>query len=118
MNMQTTDSTPNEQGLAASSLTAKISEYSQWRENLIAAIDEYIDWPGHSDSVDAVQELRLYDIKGVLKRDQLVMAFLAEFSRGKTETINALFFLTLTNVCYQARQVALPCAPPKFLGFA
>ncbi|MEQ1487322.1 MAG: dynamin family protein [Methylotenera sp.] len=106
MNMQTTDSTPNEQGLAASSLTAKISEYSQWRENLIAAIDEYIDWPGHSDSVDAVQELRLYDIKGVLKRDQLVMAFLAEFSRGKTETINALFFSDFN-------QRLLPSAPGR-----
>jgi hypothetical protein len=76
----------------SSNLTAKIAEYSQWRENLIAAIDAYIDWPGHSKEMNAVQELRLYDIKDQLKKDQLILAFLAEFSRGKTETINALFF--------------------------
>lgn len=76
----------------SSNLTAKIAEYSQWRENLIAAIDAYIDWPGHSKKMNAVQELRLYDIKDQLKKDQLILAFLAEFSRGKTETINALFF--------------------------
>lgn len=75
-----------------SNLGSKISEYSQWRENLIATIDEYIDWPGHLDAINAIQELRLYDIKDILKKDQLVLAFLAEFSRGKTETINALFF--------------------------
>ena len=77
---------------AVSNLTSKITEYSQWRENLIATIDEYIDWPGHAESLNAIQELRLYDIKEILKKDQLVLAFLAEFSRGKTETINALFF--------------------------
>lgn len=82
----------SETGVAVSHLTSKISEYSQWRENLIATIDEYIDWPGHTESLNAIQELRLYDIKDILKKDQLVLAFLAEFSRGKTETINALFF--------------------------
>lgn len=73
-------------------LSAKINEYSQWRENLIATIDEYIVWLEQADSIEAMQELRLYDIKEILKKDQLVLAFLAEFSRGKTETINALFF--------------------------
>lgn len=75
-----------------SSLSTKIYEYSQWRENLIATIDEYVDWLAQAESLDAIQELRLYDIKETLKKDHLVLAFLAEFSRGKTETINALFF--------------------------
>jgi len=75
-----------------SNLSTKINEYSQWRENLIATIDAFIDWSGHAEALNAIQVLRLYDIKEVLKKDQLVLAFLAEFSRGKTETINALFF--------------------------
>lgn len=75
-----------------SNLGAKINEYSEWRDGLIATIDEYMDWLSMAEMPDAMQELRLYDIKEVLKKDQLVMAFLAEFSRGKTETINALFF--------------------------
>jgi hypothetical protein len=75
-----------------SSLSAKITEYSEWREDLIHTIDEYVDWLGQAKSLDAVQELRLFDIKETLRKDHLVLAFLAEFSRGKTETINALFF--------------------------
>jgi len=82
----------NKTANSGSNLTDKIAEYSQWRETLITAIDAYIDWPGHQKEMNAVQELRLYDIKELLKKDQLILAFLAEFSRGKTETINALFF--------------------------
>ncbi len=98
MSIQIPTSSPANQNAAQqasiviSNLSTKINEYSQWRENLIATIDEYIDWPGHAEALNAIQELRLYDIKEILKKDQLVLAFLAEFSRGKTETINALFF--------------------------
>jgi hypothetical protein len=106
MSMQFTDSVTNQQGIVASSLSTKITEYSEWRENLIATIDQYIDWLGSSDSLDALQELRLYDIKEILRKDQLVLAFLAEFSRGKTETINALFFSDFN-------QRLLPSAPGR-----
>jgi len=82
----------NKTANSGSNLTDKIAEYSQWRETLITTIDAYLDWPGHQREMNAIQELRLYDIKELLKKDQLILAFLAEFSRGKTETINALFF--------------------------
>lgn len=75
-----------------SNLSAKINAYSLWRETLIATIDSYVDWLTLAEDLNTSQELRLYDIKDILKKDQLVLAFLAEFSRGKTETINALFF--------------------------
>jgi Dynamin family len=73
-------------------LESKVSEYQAWRNNLMQVISDYRDWLAASPQSDAIQELRLYDVLEMLKRDQLVMAFLAEFSRGKTETINALFF--------------------------
>ncbi len=92
MSTKNTSNTAIEQKHAQSSLSTKITEYSEWRETLITTINEYIDWLGQTDSLNATQELRLYDIKEIIKKDQLVMAFLAEFSRGKTETINALFF--------------------------
>ncbi|MBC7697531.1 MAG: dynamin family protein [Bacteroidia bacterium] len=91
----TSNLTPNntdDLGLNSSSLSTIIGEYSQWRADLIVTLDEYAVWLEETESLDAIQELRLYDIKEMLKKDQLVMAFLAEFSRGKTETINALFF--------------------------
>ncbi|MDO9283175.1 MAG: dynamin family protein [Methylotenera sp.] len=92
MSIPVPNGAPNQAEIAISTLSTKINEYSQWRENLITTIDEFIDWPGHADALNAIQELRLYDIKENIKKDQLVLAFLAEFSRGKTETINALFF--------------------------
>lgn len=78
--------------MSIETLQSKINEYQEWRASLIKTISDYRDWLASSNLSDAVQELRLYDILEVLKRDQIVMAFLAEFSRGKTETINALFF--------------------------
>ncbi len=73
-------------------LQAKINEYQAWRTSLTKTISAYRDWLAGSNHSDAVQELRLYDVLELLKRDQIVIAFLAELSRGKTETINALFF--------------------------
>ncbi|MGB4811502.1 MAG: dynamin family protein [Methylophilaceae bacterium] len=90
----------------ATSLSGKITEYSIWRANLISAIDEYIDWLGYESKIDSIQELRLYDIKENLKHDQLILAFLAEFSTGKTELINALFFSDYN-------QRLLPSAPGR-----
>jgi Dynamin family len=73
-------------------ITEKISEYEIWRSNLTKTICHYRDWLATSPYSDSVQELRLYDMLEMLGRDQIVVAFLAEFSRGKSETINALFF--------------------------
>jgi hypothetical protein len=87
-------------------LSEKIAEYSTWRENLVATIDSYINWLSYESKVDSIQELRLYDIKQNLKKDQLVLAFLAEFSTGKTELINALFFSDYN-------QRLLPSAPGR-----
>ncbi|MBX9675688.1 MAG: dynamin family protein [Methylotenera sp.] len=73
-------------------LQTKVHEYQEWRNLLRQTITDYRDWLAKSQYSDAIRELRLYDVLEMLKRDQLVLAFLAEFSRGKTEMINALFF--------------------------
>lgn len=73
-------------------LEQQISDYRQWREYLAQAIADYRDWLDASGDSDAMQDLRLYDMMQALHNDRLVLAFVAEFARGKTETINALFF--------------------------
>ena len=78
--------------MSNTTLQNKVNEYQAWRNSLSQTIGDYRDWLSRSPYADAILELRLYDILETLKRDQLVLAFLAEFSRGKTETINALFF--------------------------
>jgi hypothetical protein len=76
----------------SNSLEQQITDYKQWREQLAGAIHAYRDWLEQTGAADGMQDLRLYDMAQAVTRDRLVLAFVAEFARGKTETINALFF--------------------------
>lgn len=73
-------------------LELEVAQYRQWRDELIGAIDAYQSWLDSTGQIDAQQTLQIYDLLDSLKKDRLVLAFVAEFSRGKTELINALFF--------------------------
>ena len=73
-------------------LTQEIISFKQWRSLVTETVSKYRDWLTKTHTVDSIQDLRLYDIEESLKRDFLVIAFVGEFSRGKTELINALFF--------------------------
>lgn len=70
----------------------KISEYHSWRLALADTIASYRDWLVRSESSNSLQELKLTDFVDMLRKDRLILALVAEFSRGKTETVNALFF--------------------------
>ncbi len=59
---------------------------------MIAGIESYKSWLDTNDSADIQQSLRIYDLIESLRHDSITLAFLAEFSRGKTELINAMFF--------------------------
>jgi hypothetical protein len=83
-------------------LEQHIGEYHHWRDQLTEAINEYRDWLDLTGAGDALVDLRLYDMAESVKNDRLVLAFVAEFARGKTETINALFFSDF-------KQRLLPC---------
>ncbi len=74
------------------SLNQQIADLKVWRDELSQSISSYRDWLGKANPESGLEELRLYDIEQALERDKLILAFVAEFSRGKTETINALFF--------------------------
>ena len=75
-----------------SQLEQHVSDFRTWREQLALAIAAYRAWLEQSDYADTHQTGRIGDLLEKLQRDQLVLAFVAEFSRGKTELINALFF--------------------------
>lgn len=78
-----------------SPLLAKIHEYEAWRTRLKTTISDYRDWLAKSPQSDSVKELRLHDMIQTISSDQLIITFLADDTRGKTETINALFFSDL-----------------------
>lgn len=73
-------------------LETDIAQYANWREQLLAGLAAFEAWlKANGDAVET-QLARLSDIAQNVRDERLVLAFLAEFSRGKTELINALFF--------------------------
>ncbi len=70
----------------------QLHEYSQWRKQLIQAIEMYREWRSHHKLSDPHSTETLLNILSGLQSDRITLAFAAEFSRGKTELINALFF--------------------------
>jgi hypothetical protein len=75
-----------------SSLEKDVLEYHAWRDRLIAAIESFRSRLDTSRDVNIEQSLRMYDLIESLRTDRMLLAFIAEYSRGKTELINALFF--------------------------
>jgi len=73
-------------------LEQEVAVFSERRMRLATAITDYADWLDRQHGIDAERTLRLADTASGLRQDKLVVAFVAEFSRGKTELINALFF--------------------------
>ena len=73
-------------------LEEEASRYNTWRTDVARAVHEYHDWLERSNQLDVQQSIRFYDLLETLNNGRLLLAFLAEFSRGKSELINALFF--------------------------
>lgn len=66
--------------------------YDRWKADIAHAVAEYKQWLDDHRMGTPEVELRLHDTLEGLKSDRLVIAFVAEFSRGKTELINSIFF--------------------------
>ena len=75
-----------------SQLEKEVAHYRVWRDQMIAGIESYKSWLDTNGYADIQQSLRIYDLIESLRNDRMTLAFLAEFSRGKTELINAMFF--------------------------
>lgn len=73
-------------------LSQQVDAYVAWKRELIREITRYRSWLEHnrlnSDAVAAKLERALK----LLRIDHITLAFVGEFSRGKTELINSLFF--------------------------
>ena len=74
------------------SLSAGLAQYSAWRTQVQSAVAEYRDWLRTENLSDLQTHSQLEQILTTLRDDHIRVAFVAEFSRGKTELINAIFF--------------------------
>lgn len=79
------------------SLTEQFAAYAAWRSRLSACIAELQTWLAGNELSDGQTELRLTHMLERLREDRLNVAFVAEFSRGKSELINAIFFADFGN---------------------
>jgi hypothetical protein len=75
-----------------SNLVQKFQEYSSWRSGVSAALERYRAWVAAADLADAASDASFSRLLARLADDKLSIAFVAEFSRGKSELINAIFF--------------------------
>ncbi|MGV3741691.1 MAG: dynamin family protein [Burkholderiaceae bacterium] len=82
----------NVNGENVSNLVEKFQQYSVWRNNVIASLERYRAWTNIASLSDAAGEQRIVNSIARLAEDKLSIAFVAEFSRGKSELINAIFF--------------------------
>lgn len=72
--------------------TEQMQAYGRWKNDLIQGIGDYQKWLDANAMSNPEDELRIYESLGSLRSDKLTIAFVAEFARGKTELINAIFF--------------------------
>ncbi|WP_347988007.1 dynamin family protein [Methylomonas sp. AM2-LC] len=70
----------------------ELLDYSHWRDKLIQSIELYREWRRYNKFNDEQSNDTILSILQSLRADRVTLAFVAEFSRGKTELINALFF--------------------------
>ncbi|MBS1141445.1 MAG: hypothetical protein H6R13_2898 [Proteobacteria bacterium] len=79
------------------SLANQFAAYTAWRSRLANYIGELQGWLNQNELSDAQSDLRLTQLLERLREDRLNVAFVAEFSRGKSELINAIFFADYGN---------------------
>jgi Dynamin family len=75
-----------------SQLAVSFQKYGAWRDTLAVSIGRLHRWLGDTHLLEADAARRLDLALDRLTGDRLVVAFIAEFSRGKSELINAIFF--------------------------
>jgi hypothetical protein len=78
----------NQQG----TLSQQVEAYHDWKKELIRQIGRYRLWLQDNNLFSEDIRTRIRHGLELLVEDELTIAFVGEYSRGKTELINALFF--------------------------
>ncbi|MAR90784.1 MAG: GTPase [Pseudomonadales bacterium] len=73
-------------------LSSQMDAYLQWRQEIHRELTRYRGWLIDHNVQNPELELKLEQALHTLEEDKITIAFVGEFSRGKTELINALFF--------------------------
>lgn len=78
--------------VAITKLEEQLKAYEQWKGDLIRTVTHYHAWLRKYQLATPESENNIRECLAALFSERLTVAFVAEFSRGKTELINAIFF--------------------------
>ena len=78
--------------MVMASIEHELDAYSKWRQVVKQRIRTYQSWLTEQGTANDHIAQRLEHLISTLTDDRLYVAFVAEFSRGKSELINAIFF--------------------------
>ncbi|HEX2544410.1 MAG TPA: dynamin family protein [Ramlibacter sp.] len=76
----------------ATSFNDQFDQHGAWRREFALRLKLLTEWLKDNDLVDSAVEERLRRLESQMRSDKVMVAFVAEFSRGKSELINAIFF--------------------------
>jgi hypothetical protein len=74
------------------SFNEQFDQHGVWRREFAQQIKRLADWMSSHELMDAAVQERLQRLEEQVRSDKVLVAFVAEFSRGKSELINAIFF--------------------------
>lgn len=74
------------------SFNDNFDQHSRWRRNFSNALQTLSDWLRDRDLLDSAIADHVEGLRQRVLQDKVMVAFVAEFSRGKSELINAVFF--------------------------
>lgn len=75
-----------------SAVSEDLVKFANWKVGVEAAVKRFERWTDAGGMLDNAIQMRTQAISDRLSRKGVSVAFVAEFSRGKSELINAIFF--------------------------
>ncbi len=74
------------------SFNKQFDAHNTWRRGFALRLKLLGEWMKDHELLNAAVEERLHRLETQVRSDKVMVAFVAEFSRGKSELINAIFF--------------------------
>ena len=74
------------------SFNEQFDQHGVWRREFAHQLKRLAEWMSSHELMDAAVQERLQRLEDQVRSDKVMVAFVAEFSRGKSELINAIFF--------------------------
>lgn len=74
------------------SFNEQFDQHGAWRREFALRLKLLAEWMRGHDLLNAAVEERVRRLEVQVRSDKVMVAFVAEFSRGKSELINAMFF--------------------------